>query len=164
MGGSPIEDDSYSGVVTTIDEIHEVCGLTIPAGGGVIAKGLVAPRAVEGMLHDWEQFDVGGSEIFYIGYKLIAEFFVGYSAIFCLRDAPLRAQMHLVDENRRFEPIFLRPFLDPFGVIPFVFIQIGDDGTGVWPQLGAKSVRIGFERKQIAGGADDFELIDGAFD
>src|ERR1700731_3806853 len=66
MGGSPVEDDSYSGVVTTIDEIHEVCGRPVAAGGGVIAEGLVAPGAIEGMLHDRKQFDVGISEFFYV--------------------------------------------------------------------------------------------------
>ena len=42
-------------------------------------------------------------------------------------------------------------------------LQIGDDGTGVWAQLGAKRIRIGFERKHVSRRADDFKFIDGAF-
>src|SRR6202166_2572340 len=114
MSRSPVEDDSDSGVVTTIDEIHEVRGRTIAAGSGVVAEGLVAPGAVEGMLHDWKQFDVGVSKFFYVRNKLIAELFVGQPATVFFGDAAPSAQMHLVDGNRRFEPIFLRPFLDPF--------------------------------------------------
>ena len=36
------------------------------------AERLVAPGAVEGMLHDGEQFDVGVAKFFYVGDKLVA--------------------------------------------------------------------------------------------
>src|ERR1700732_873529 len=86
MSGSPIEDDSDSGIVAAVDEIHEVRGRAIAAGGrgraiaaggSVIAQRLVAPGAVEGMLHDGQQFDVGVAEVSYVRDKLIAEFSVG---------------------------------------------------------------------------------------
>ena len=50
-----------SGLVAAIDKFHEIGGSAEAAGGGEVAERLVAPGAVEGMLHDGEQFDVACS-------------------------------------------------------------------------------------------------------
>ena len=57
--------------MAAVDEGHEVGGRTVAAGGGEIAESLVAPGAVEGMLHDGKQLDVGVAEIFYVRNELI---------------------------------------------------------------------------------------------
>ena len=72
MRRRPIENDTEAGLVTAIDEFHEFGGSAVAAGGGKVAEGLVAPGAVEGMLHDGEQLDVRVAEILDIGDQLVA--------------------------------------------------------------------------------------------
>src|SRR5882762_8818730 len=77
MRWSPVEKDSQASVVAAIDKVHEISGGAVAAGGSEVADGLVAPGAVEGMLHDGEQLDVGIAEFFYVRDELIAEFTIG---------------------------------------------------------------------------------------
>src|SRR6267378_1384821 len=77
MRGSPIENDADSGLMATIHKFHEFGGRAITAGGGEIAERLITPGAVEGVLHDGEQLDVGVAETFHIRDELIAKLAVG---------------------------------------------------------------------------------------
>ena len=72
MRRRPIEKDAEAGLMAPVDELHEFGGGAIAAGGGEVAESLVAPGAVEGMLHDGEQFDMGIAEIFHVGDELVA--------------------------------------------------------------------------------------------
>jgi hypothetical protein len=54
----PVEQHADAGGVEDIDELHEVVRRAEAAGRGEVAHGLVAPRAVEGVLADRQQFDV----------------------------------------------------------------------------------------------------------
>ena len=103
---SPIEEDAEAGLVAAINKFHEVCGRAESAGGGEIAKGLIAPRTVVGMLHDGEQFDVGVAKAFHVGNELVGEFAVAEPAIAIFRDAPPRAEMNFVDTDGGVQPVF----------------------------------------------------------
>src|SRR5882724_4199509 len=59
VGWDPIEDNADSVLMKTIHKIPEIVGCTESAGRSKIAGGLVAPGAIERMLHNWQQFDVG---------------------------------------------------------------------------------------------------------
>src|SRR6202165_3119014 len=72
MRRRPIENDAEACLVTAIDKFHEFGRSTVAAGGGKVAERLVAPGAVEGMLHDGEQLDVRVAEILDIGDDLVA--------------------------------------------------------------------------------------------
>src|SRR6266478_3886652 len=65
--GSPIEQDADAFLVATIDEVHEIGGRAEAASSGVVAESLIAPGAIERVLHDGEQFDVGVAELFDVG-------------------------------------------------------------------------------------------------
>src|SRR5258705_10142138 len=163
MRGSPIEKDAEARVVAAIDKVHEIGGSAVAAGGGKIADGLVAPGAVEGMLHDGEQLDVGIAEFLYVGDELIAQFAIGEPAAAFFWDAAPGAEMDFVDGDGFLEPIRLGALGNPRGVIPLIGIQVGDDRTGLRAQLGAEGVGIGLERDHVSVGADDFVFVDGAF-
>ncbi|OPZ92587.1 MAG: hypothetical protein BWY73_00731 [candidate division TA06 bacterium ADurb.Bin417] len=62
VGRRPVEDDSDPVAVQVVDEPGEVLRLAVPAGGGEVAGGLVAPGFIEGVLGDRQQFDVGEAE------------------------------------------------------------------------------------------------------
>ena len=95
--GSPIENDADAGLMAAVDEFLKIAGRAEAGGSGVVAESLVAPGAVEGMLHDREQFDVGVAEIFYVRDELVGEFGVGEPAIGVLWDAAPRAEMDFVN-------------------------------------------------------------------
>ena len=59
MRGHPVQDDSDAVLMQAIDEIHEILGSAVPAGGREKAGYLVSPGTVEGMLHDGQEFHVG---------------------------------------------------------------------------------------------------------
>ena len=106
MRGRPIENDAEAGLMAAVDKFHEIGGRAVAAGGGEVAERLVAPGAVEGMLHDGEQLDVRVAEIFDVGDELVAEFAVGEPAIVIFGDAAPGAEMDFVDGDGRFEPVF----------------------------------------------------------
>src|SRR5690349_13650876 len=163
MRGSPVEDHANSGLVASVNELHKFLRRTVAAGGGEVTKSLVTPGAVVRMLHDGKQLDVGVAEFLDVRNELIAELAVGEPAIVILGDAAPGAEMNFVNGNGGLEPVFGRALGEPVRVVPAMRFEIGDDRAGVWSQLGAEGVGIGFERKHVSVRTDDFEFVDGAF-
>ena len=97
MRGSPIEKHAEAGLMAAVDEFLKIAGGAEAAGGGVVTERLVAPGAVEGMLHDREQFDVGVAESLDVGDELVGEFGVGEPAIGVFWDAAPGAEMDFVN-------------------------------------------------------------------
>jgi len=67
MRGGPIEEHADAGLVQAIDELHEIVGRAVAAGGREVADGLIAPGAVERMLHHGHEFDVRETHLLQIG-------------------------------------------------------------------------------------------------
>jgi len=86
MRGGPIQNDAEACLMAAIHEFHEFGGSAVAASGGKVAESLVAPGAVEGMLHDGEQLDVGVTEILDVWDELIAKLAVAQPAIVVLRE------------------------------------------------------------------------------
>src|SRR5580704_6540610 len=105
--GSPVEKNADARVMAAVDKFHEFRGRAVAAGRREVANRLIAPGAVEGMLHDGEQLEMGVTEIFDVGNELIAEFAVSEPAIAVFGDAAPRAEMNFVNGDGGFEPIFL---------------------------------------------------------
>src|SRR3984885_5555151 len=59
VGRDPIEDDADSILMKAVDKVPEIVRRAESAGRSKIAGGLVSPGAVERMLHNWHEFDVG---------------------------------------------------------------------------------------------------------
>ena len=57
--GHPVEDHADAALVQVLDQEHEVLRRAVAAGGREVAGGLVAPGAVEGVLHHRHELDVG---------------------------------------------------------------------------------------------------------
>src|SRR6185436_20019913 len=58
MRGHPVEDHANSRLVEVVDEPHQVLRRAVARARGEVAGALVAPRAVERVLHDRHQLDV----------------------------------------------------------------------------------------------------------
>ena len=87
------------GRVRRLDEGAEVARRAEARGRRIQADRLVAPGAVEGMLADRQQLDVGEAHVARIGHQRVGQLAVVEPFVAVL--APPRAQVHLVDADRR---------------------------------------------------------------
>ena len=60
--GHPVEDHADARAVQRVDQEHEVLRRAVARGRREVARGLVAPRAVERVLDDRHQLDVGEAQ------------------------------------------------------------------------------------------------------
>ncbi len=116
----PVEDHADAPPVEVIDEPAEVVGRAVARRRGEEARHLVAPRAVERMLHHRQQLDVGEAERAAVVGELRRELAVGEHAVALLRHAPPRAQVHLVDRQRLPGRLAIGAGGEPVAVRPLV--------------------------------------------
>src|SRR4029077_9325501 len=99
MARNPIEQHSETGAVTGLDQRGKIGGAAEPAGRREQTGRLISPRAVERMLADRQEFDMGKSQIADIGRQLVGELAIAQPASILRATAP-GTQMHLIDRNR----------------------------------------------------------------
>ena len=99
--GDPVEDHAQPALVEGVDQEHEVVRRAEPAGRGEVAGGLIPPRAVERVLGDRHQLDVGvphvGGVVGEPGGKLAVRSASGPPS----SAAHPRAEVDLVNRDRR---------------------------------------------------------------
>ncbi len=84
MSGHPVEDDAEALRMAGVDERGEIGRRAKPAGRRKQPGRLIAPGAVERMLADGEEFDMGEAEIAHICGKLLGELAIGQPFIVAL--------------------------------------------------------------------------------
>ena len=121
----PVEQHADTALVEPVDQGHQLDGCAVTSSRGEVPGHLVAPRAVVRVLHHREQLDVG---------ETVAEHVVGQRVgeLVEARPAPPRrgqpaprAEVHLVDRDRRVSGDRRGPPVDPRPVLPGV-AQVGD--------------------------------------
>ena len=153
MPGHPIQQHADAFAMKGIDQCGEVFGRPEPAGRRVHAGGLIAPRAVERMLVDRHEFDMGKAEVADVAGELLRQIAIGQPFIVVL--APPRAEMDLVDRHRRAQRIDVgrrRSWLRQLGLVE-------NDRGRAWAYLRGKRQRVGFQRQMLAVRSDDIEFI-----
>ena len=106
MSGHPVEPYADPLAMAGIDERGKVFRRAEPAGRRVQAGRLIAPRSVERMLADGQKLEMGKAHVLRIGRKLFGELAIAQPFIAVL--APPRAEMHLVDRDRRAQRVDAR--------------------------------------------------------
>src|SRR5213076_1511195 len=101
---------------------------------------------------------MGEAEIGDIGHELLGQFAITQIAAL-LRSAP-RAEMHLVNRDRRLAVVALRPRIHPTAILPDMARWVGDNRGGAGRMLGALGMRIGFQRQQFAVGAEKLVFVE----
>src|SRR5262245_57757002 len=150
----PVDDDAESGLVTAIDEAHEVMRRAEACGRRVVADDLVAPRLVERMLGDRHQLEMRVAELERVSDELVAEILPAQEwALTVVGSAPC-ARMHLVDVDRAARSVAARAGTYPVVVAPRVAIERCDDRAVLRPQLHRKAIRIGLQERPTARAAD----------
>ena len=119
----PVEDHADAVLVQDVDQLHEVLRRAVAGGRREIAGRLVAPRAVERMLGDRHQLDVGESLIARVLGERQRD--VAISRQLCGVPPSPRSKMHLVDRNRRIERVVRFAVPHPRRVLPRVVERPG---------------------------------------
>src|SRR5262249_18378715 len=128
--------------------------------GGVVAKDLVAPRGVVGMLHDGEELDVGEAHVAHIVGELGRRLPVAEGALAVFRDVPPGAQVHLVDAHGGVEALTARTLGEPARVAPLIAVEALHDGGGArLVGLEAEGIGIALQRERSTGAGADLELV-----
>ena len=155
MPGHPVEQYAEALAVAGVDQRREIFRRAEAAGRREQPGRLVAPRAVERMLGDRHQLDVGEAHVGGIVRQLFRQLAVGQPARAFVGIAPPRAEMHLVDRHRRRQRVGVmlepRRLRQPCGV--------DHDRGGRGPLLGRERHRIGLQRQQLPVAADDLVFV-----
>ena len=164
MARYPIENHADALGVAAIHKGAKFIRRAKAAGGRIPARDLIAPGAIEGMLRNRHQLDVGKAAGQHIGNQPIGQFRIGEQAGTGLKvggghrgpgtavgfDVGLvgagvhpAAQVHLIHRDRLVERIGVVPLGHPAGVAPAVGVEFGHHRTGLGPDLMAEAVGVG---------------------
>ena len=157
VGGHPVEDHADAALVQPVDEVTEVVGGAEARGGSVVARHLVAPRAVEGMLHHGQELDVCEAEIRDVVGELVGELAVAQRTVVLERVPPPRAEVHFVDRDGAAQRIRGGSSLEPGLVAPDVLGVVHHRGV-CGRHLGLEGERIGLQ-PQPSFLRPDLELV-----
>ena len=174
--GHPVHDYADACLVACIDKVHELLRVAVARGGGVVAGRLVAPGAIEGMLHERHDLDMRVAHVAHVAYELHRQVVVGVKlaalrgegirgtrvvavlvriALWRVAVALPRANMHLVDVERLRHVVVAGAALEPRGVIPLVAIEGPQHARGTRRALGLKGIRIGLVKLLALVGLDE---------
>ena len=139
--GHPVHDHADAGLMRLVDQIHEVFRRAVAACRGEVADDLIAPRAVERVLGQRHELDVGVAHLLDIGHQLVRQLAVGVE-VAVLMHLP-RAEVALVDIDRaRIGQVVFAP-VQPGGVVPLVPLDVIYLGGVARAGLGVEAVRVG---------------------
>ena len=158
MRRHPVEYHADSQRVELVHEILEIVWRAVARGRRIIAADLIAPRAVERVLHYWQQLDVCISHLLRVWSELISDFAIIQVVLAVLCSFVVtcfpRAEVNLVYVERRAEKLarcttaisdcFHAPRA-PERVGPFEHSRLIYLRRGAAQGLGAKRVGVGFE-------------------
>ena len=181
----PVEDHADAGLVAGVNEVHELLGVAVARGGGVVAGGLVAPGAVKGVLVDGHDLDVGVAHVLDVGNELVGEVVVAVHdaalggelvagarvgavrarlALRLVSVATPAAEVHLEDVERLGEHVTPRAGLEVGVVAPLVAGQVKGARGGAGRHLGVGAVRVGLVELLAGSGLDEVLVEDALLD
>src|SRR5271168_4583094 len=94
MRRRPIQNHPEPRRMAAIDKIFEIIRLAVTAGRREIADGLIAPRAVERMLHDRHQLEMGKAQALGIRNQRLSQLAIRKPSVPIRPTTPPRAEMH----------------------------------------------------------------------
>jgi len=136
-----------------VDQGHQPLGVAVAGGGGKVGEGLVAPGAVEGVLHHGQQLHVGEAQGVQVGDEPLRHLPVGQGAVPLLGHPLPGAQVDLVDRDGRGQAVPGRPVPHPVLVGP---VEVGgpDDGGALGGTLAEEGEGVRLEEVPAVGGPD----------
>ena len=147
MSRYPVKIHADPFPVQVIHQIHKVFRIAISGGRCKIPGYLVAPGAIEGILHNPQKFHMGISHLLCIISKCMRQLFVIQETIrIDLADGPFLKSSRMDFQNiDRFTPVIpFFPFLHPFLIPPAVILDFCHTGSISRSYLTFEGIRICF--------------------
>ena len=144
MGRHPVKNHADSLLVHVVHKCHEIIRCAVPAGGRIVARDLIAPGAVQRMLHHRHQLHMGVAHLLHIGSQPLGGLPVVVELgacdglprlVHCQLLADPGAQVHLVDVHGLVLGVRFSPLLHPRLVLPLIAVNVPDHGGGIGPKL-----------------------------
>jgi len=158
VGRHPVEDDADAVLMALVNQVHQVVRRPVAAGGGEVAGHLVAPRHIERVLGDGHQLDVRVAHLLGVRHQRLGQLAVG-QPLQPVRLAPPRAEMHLVDAQRRAQRVARGAGFHPGRIAPLVAVQVYDQRGGARAHLLGEAVGIGLLRLVASGARAQVVLV-----
>ena len=174
--GHPVHDHADACLVACIDKVHKLLRVAVARRSGVVAGRLVAPGAIEGVLHKRHDLDMRVAHVAHVVHELHRQVVVGVELTalrgegihgagvdavlvwFALRRVAValpRANMYLVDVKGLRHVVVVGASLEPCGVVPLVAIEGPQHARGTRRALGLKGIRIGLVELLALVGLDE---------
>ena len=160
VGGHPVHDDTDAGLMHLVHKGHEILGGAVAAGGGKIARDLVAPAAVEGILHHGQKLHMGVAHLPDIGDQLVGQLGIVIGNLLVLQ-LPA-ARVHLVDVHRAVDHVRLFLGRLPGIIVPGKAGDIVDLAAVGGPGLRVERIGVGLV-EQVAAPGGHTVLVDIVF-
>ena len=142
-----------------VDQVHEVLRRAVAGSGREVARALITPGAVEGVLHDRHELHVREARLRYVVGEPMGELPVAEQP--AVRSALPRAQVDLVDRDRSIERVAVAASVEPRGVAPFV-VQVPDLRGRAGRSLPRDRVGIAFVGPVVAVVGAQMNLVEAA--
>ena len=97
VGRHPVEDHADAGAVELVDQPHESLRIAVATGRGEVAGRLIAPRPVEGVLHERQELHVGEAAALHMVDKRLRHLVVARETSRLVGGPAPASQMDLVD-------------------------------------------------------------------
>jgi hypothetical protein len=114
--------------VKLINQNHEILRGAVPGGGGEVTDHLIPPGAIEGMLHDGQEFHVGKCHLLHMVDEIGGHLPIGEETVSLSRNSSPGTEMDLINGPGSLQAIRERSVPHPFGIVPLI-IQTPDDRT-----------------------------------
>ena len=146
-----------------IYQIHEILGISMSGGGGIIPRNLIAPGTVKGIFRDPHQLHMGIFHFLQVFYHAVGKFpVIIISVLGSVRMLHPGTDMALIDGKRLLIHILFPAFFHPALICPGKTGKIGHDGSRSRAELCIIGKRICFVKLSSVLCRDQ-ELIHGAF-
>ena len=144
MGGYPVQYDTHPRPVERIYQIHKILRASVPGGRCIIARNLIAPGTVEGMLRNTHQLHMGIFHFLQILYQPVCKLTIIVKALRAVRMLHKGADVALINCHGFPVHILFILLIHPFGVLPFKAGKIRDHrrGTGAILRIVGKGIRL----------------------
>ena len=153
MARHPVEDHVQPGGVRGINEIAEVVAGAEAAGRRIQPGGLIAPAAVERVLVDRQQLQVGKAHPFGVWHQLVGKLPVAEPEV-VIGVATPGAEMDFINGDRRIKAVSLLTILR----LDNLLRQAANQRCGIRTHLRFEGIRVGFNA-QLAVGVNHLEFI-----
>ncbi len=148
MRRHPIHDHADAGAVAGIHKRLKVCRCAIAAGGREIAGYLIAPAAVERILHQRQQLYMRIAHLCKVRHQLPGQLAIAVRVAVGI-SAPA-ASMHLVDVHGLVQRALRSGALLPRGVCPFVAaLQLVHFAAVCRARFGVECIRVGLKHQLV---------------